>query len=272
MNQTSKVSNPAARSSVMLEHGRITYLGRGDGEPMVLLHGINGNASSWEPQLEAFSASGRVIAWDAPGYGGSDVVGDDLTDLARAAIAFIRRVSVVPVTLVGHSMGGLVAMKVAILAPSLVKRLVLSCTHPGHALSRQGEAGERYKRRLHELSNLPPEEYGQRRAKGMLPVGTAAAVFQRVAEIAAESRLEGVSAAAWAIQTVDLKPELVRIQAPTLVITCDQDTVAPLVKAQPLLESIPDVRHLELSGLGHAPYLEDPSRFNAALVEFLASA
>lgn len=272
MNQTNKVSSPAARSSVMLEHGRISYLGRGEGEPMVLLHGINGNASSWEPQLETFSANGRVIAWDAPGYGGSDVVGDDLADLARAAIAFIRRVAVVPVTLVGHSMGGLVAMKVAILAPSLVKRLVLSCTHPGHALSRQGEADERYKRRLDELSNLSPQEYGQRRAKGMLPAGTAAAVSQRVADIAAESRLEGVTAAAWAIQTADLKPELVRIQVPTLVITCDQDTVAPLTKAQPLLASIPDVRHVALSGLGHAPYLEDPHRFNAALAAFLASA
>ncbi|WP_185266444.1 alpha/beta fold hydrolase [Halopseudomonas xiamenensis] len=272
MHQANKIGSPTARSSTMLKHGRISYLERGAGEPLVLLHGINGNASSWELQLDTFSATRRVIAWDAPGYVDSDVAGDDLTDLARVAIAFIRQVTDVPVTLAGHSMGGLVAMKVAIMEPALVKRLVLSCTHPGHALDRNGEADERYKRRLDELRNQPPEVYGERRARGMLPAGTAAAVFQRIADIAAQSRLEGVAAAAWAIQTADLKPELARIQAPTLVITCDQDTVAPLAKAQPLLDLIPDVRHVALSGLGHAPYLEDPRRFNAVLADFLASA
>ncbi|PRB80863.1 alpha/beta fold hydrolase [Pseudomonas sp. MYb185] len=271
MNQTNKAGRPAARLSVNLEHGRISYLEQGEGEPLVLLHGINGNASSWEEQIGALSPSMRVIAWDAPGYGNSDVAGDDLTDLARAAIAFIKQVSAAPVTLIGHSMGGLVAMKVAILEPALIKRLVLSCTHPGHALDRNGEADDRYKRRLDELSNLPLEVYGERRAKGMLPAGTADDVYKRVAEIAAESRLEGVSAAAWAIQTADLKPELARIQAQTLVITCDQDSVAPLAKAKPLLASIPDVRHVQLSGLGHAPYLEDSHRFNAAISDFLAS-
>lgn len=270
MNEPNNADARVARSCVNLSQGKISYLQSGEGETVVLLHGINGNASSWQEQLPALSVGRQLVAWDAPGYGLSDVVGDDLNSLANSAIEFIQQIASGPVTVVGHSMGGLVAMKVAILQPALVKRLILSCTHPGHGLSRSGEPDERYRRRLEELGNYPAATYGERRAKGMLPAGTDESVFRRVAEIAAESRLEGVSAAAWAIQTANLKPELADIKAPTLVITCDQDNVAPLEKARPMLELIPDVRHVELSGLGHAPYLEHPARYNAVIADFLA--
>lgn len=255
------------RSVVCLAHGRLSYLENGSGTPVLFLHGLNGNGSSWVDQLSELAPRMKMWAWDAPGYGESDVAGDSVTDLARVAIDFLETCNTGPVSLVGHSMGGLVAMKVAIMRPELVQRLVLSCTHPGHGLT--DGANERYQRRLRELEELPRDEYGRRRARGMLPENTSDEVFQRVAAIAAESRPEGVVNAAWAIQTANLIPELSRIRARTLVITCNRDSVAPLAKAQPLLEQIPDVRHVELKGLGHAPYLEDAGRFNAALAEFL---
>ncbi|MCM0613800.1 alpha/beta hydrolase [Marinobacter sediminum] len=258
-----------SRSGVSLEHGWISFLQNGDGVPVLFLHGLNGNGSSWIEQLEGLSSNFRIVAWDAPGYGDSDLAGDSITDLAQVAIQFIAKVSSGPINIVGHSMGGLVAMKVATMAPELVNRLVLSCTHPGHGLAQDTGADNRYRRRLEELKTLSGEEYGRRRAKGMLPEGTSEAVFEKVAGIAAESRAEGVAAAAWAIQTADLREELDQIQASTLVITCDQDRVAPLEKAKPLLQSIPDVRHVELKGLGHAPYLEDARRYNVAITDFL---
>lgn len=269
MNDARSTQGAAPRFGVNLDHGWVSFLESGEGEPVIFLHGLNGNASSWQDQLSELAPRMKMIAWDAPGYGKSDAAGTTVEALGRVAIEFTRRVWPGPVNVVGHSMGGLVAMKMAVLEPGLVKRLVLSCTHPGHGLSQSGGANERYRRRLEELRELPPEVYGERRAKGMLPEGTSEEVFRKVARIAAESRSEGVANAAWAIQTEDLTPELAKIQAPTLVITCDQDKVAPLKKAEPLLETIPDVRHLELSGLGHAPYIEDAGRYNSALSEFL---
>lgn len=255
------------RSIIRMSHGRISYLENGNGEPVLFLHGLNGNGSSWVDQLSALAPSMKMWAWDAPGYGESDVAGDSVTALAQVAIEFLSHCHQGPINLVGHSMGGLVAMKIAILKPDLVSRLILSCTHPGHGLT--DGANERYQRRLRELEELPKAEYGRRRAMGMLPEGTDNTIFQRVAEIAAESRQEGVANAALAIQTANLIPELARIQAPTQVITCDRDSVAPLKKAQPLLDHIPNVHHLELKGLGHAPYLEDAKKFNAAVSSFL---
>lgn len=257
------------RSSIQLSHGRLSYFENGSGTPVLFLHGLNGNGSSWMDQLEALAPSLKMWAWDAPGYGESDVAGDTVASLAQVAIEFIKSRDAGPVHIVGHSMGGLVAMAVAMTEPALVDRLILSCTHPGHGLSDREGANERYQRRLRELEELPKEEYGRRRAKGMLPDGTAEAVFAKAARIAAESRPEGVVNAAWAIQTAHLVPDLNKIQAPTLVITCDQDSVAPLNKAQPLLDHIADVRHLELKGLGHAPYIEDARRYNAAVSDFL---
>lgn len=260
------------RSIVRLAHGRLSYLESGSGTPVLFLHGLNGNGSSWVDQLSALSSSMKMWAWDAPGYGESDVAGDSVTDLAQVAIEFLTVCNTGPVNVVGHSMGGLVAMKIAIMRPDLVNRLILSCTHPGHGLSDNEGANERYQRRLRELEELPRQVYGRRRAKGMLPEGTSEEVFQKVAEIAAEARPEGVVNAAWAIQTANLIPELAKIKAPTLVITCDQDSVAPLKKAEPLLEHIPDIHHLELRGLGHAPYIEDARRYNAAISDFLLGA
>jgi pimeloyl-ACP methyl ester carboxylesterase len=258
-----------SRSIVRLAHGRLSYLENGSGAPVLFLHGLNGNGASWVDQLSALAPSMKMWAWDAPGYGDSDVAGNSVEDLARVAIEFLTACDTGPVNLVGHSMGGLVAMKIAILKPELVKRLILSCTHPGHGLSDSEGANERYQRRLRELEELPKDEYGRRRATGMLPDNTSETVFQKVANIAAESRPEGVVNAAWAIQTANLVPELAQITAPTLVITCDKDSVAPLKKAQPLLDHIPDVRHLEFRGLGHAPYFEDAGRYNAAVSDFL---
>ncbi|TGN40209.1 alpha/beta fold hydrolase [Marinobacter confluentis] len=269
MSEVTIMDNQMPRSIIRLSHGRLSYLENGSGEPVLFLHGLNGNGSSWVGQLTALAPSLKMWAWDAPGYGESDVAGDSVADLAQVAIEFLASCHSGPVNIVGHSMGGLVAMKIAILKPGLVKRLILSCTHPGHGLSPSDGANERYQRRLRELEELPKMEYGRRRAKGMLPANTSEALFQKVASIAAESRPEGVVNAAWAIQTANLVPELDQIQAPTLVITCDKDAVAPLAKAQPLLDNIGNVRHLELRGLGHAPYIEDPRRFNAAVSDFL---
>ncbi len=271
MTKDRSMDNGIARSIVNLEHGRISFFETGEGTPVFFLHGLNGNGASWQDQFRTLSGQFRMWAWDAPGYGLSDVVGDTVTALAQAALAFLRSQTDVPVHVVGHSMGGLVAMKMAAMAPEKVKRLVLSCTHPGHGLAQNEGANQRYQRRLRELEELSAEEYGQRRAKGMLPEGTAPDIVHKVARVAAESRPEGMANAAWAIQTANLVPDLGAIQAKTLVITCDEDRVAPLSKAQPLLDHIQDVQHRSLEGLGHAPYMEDVARYNSVLREFLVN-
>ena len=78
--------------------GAITYLEAGHGPPLVLLHGIGSGSGSWSAQIERFSGDYRVVAWDAPGYGGSDPVvpaSPAATDYAARLDSFLEKLSLV---------------------------------------------------------------------------------------------------------------------------------------------------------------------------------
>ena len=83
--------------SIATDHGEITCLEAGSGEPLVLLHGIGSGAASWQAQLEAFSDRYRVVAWDAPGYGESALRPATLDTYSRAVIELLDCLKVIQV-------------------------------------------------------------------------------------------------------------------------------------------------------------------------------
>jgi pimeloyl-ACP methyl ester carboxylesterase len=269
VNQRTPTTPAITSGKIQLSHGAITFLECGSGKPVVFLHGLAGGAQSWMPQLASLSDRFRVIAWDAPGYGGSDPVPGTIDDLATAALEFITARLSEPAAVVGHSLGGIITLRMASLGPQALSRIVLSCTHPGHARAPDAGLSVRYSRRMEELSTLPRDEYGRRRARGMLPSDAPAAVVEAIAHIASMARPEGVAAAIRAIESADLKASLATIELPTLVVTCERDRVVSLERAAPLLEHLPEVEHVRLPGLGHAPYYENPERYNASITPFL---
>lgn len=105
----------------------------GSGPAVVFLHGLLGNADSWVLQFADLAASHRVVAWDAPGYGGSSPLGPDIAAYADALAVLLARLGLEGATVVGHSMGGVVAALAAARPASLIGRVVLSCSHPGYA-------------------------------------------------------------------------------------------------------------------------------------------
>src|SRR4051794_7428973 len=89
----------------------VSWREAGQGEPLVLVHGIGGHSGSWQHQLASFARDHRVIAWDAPGYGGSDTLpAARLTADGYAAFlaALLRKLDVHRPHLVGHSLGSIV--------------------------------------------------------------------------------------------------------------------------------------------------------------------
>lgn len=269
MNQRTTAAPAITNGKIQLSHGAMTFLECGSGKPIVFLHGLMGGAQSWVPQLSLLSDRFHVVAWDAPGYGGSDPVSGSIDDLAAAALEFIATHLKERPAVVGHSFGGVIALRMASLEPRAVSRIVLSCTHPGHARAPDAGVSARYSRRMEELATLPRDEYGRRRARGMLPDDAPAHVAEAVARIAAVVRPEGIATAIRAIESADLRSHLAAIDLPTLVVTCERDRVVPQERVSPLLELLPDVRHVRLPGLGHAPYYENPERYNAGIMPFL---
>ena len=104
----------------------------GAGPTVLMLHGIGGGHLAFAPQVETLASSGyRAVAWDMPGYGHSAPI-DPYTfkGLAARCIALIESLQSGSVTLLGHSMGGMVAQEVIARRPELVNKLVLCGTSP----------------------------------------------------------------------------------------------------------------------------------------------
>lgn len=108
-------------------YGQIAYREAGQGEPVVLIHGVGMQSAAWGPQIEALSATHRVIALDMPGHGGSDPLPQDaeLADFVAWCAAALEVLNLGAVNLAGHSMGALIAGGVVIEHPGLVRRVAV---------------------------------------------------------------------------------------------------------------------------------------------------
>lgn len=140
--------------------GTVAYRRAGAGAPLVLLHGGLSDGRSWTPQLESLAHDYNVVAWDAPGCGGSaDPAGDlRLADYADAVAALVRALGVGPVHLAGHSFGAGLAIDVYGRHRQLVRSLVLSGAYAGWRGSLPpAEVEARLNRALAELERPPAE-------------------------------------------------------------------------------------------------------------------
>jgi len=255
---------------VPLPSRRLSYRSQGAGSALVFLHGLLGNSGSWAFQFEHFSPMRSVIAWDAPGFGQSDMVEPSLDAYVSALRDFLDALDLRQIVLVGHSMGGTVAARFAVNSPGRVERLVLSCTHPGYGEPESAPMSEKFETRMRELSEIGPQAYGVRRAKDLLPGPGPTAVLDYAAELASQTNPEGLRRATRALQMADNRALLPKLTMPVLVLTGEKDTtVLPRLKAD-LLRLTPMRRHVEMPGLGHAPYLQAPQVYNRLIDEFLA--
>lgn len=114
--------------TLQLSNNRIAhYFEQGEGEPLVLIHGVGMQAAAWYPQIEYFSKHYRVISVDMPGHGKSTKLADGapLKAFVDWAIEFITALNLGAVNLAGHSMGSLITTGVSATRPDLVKRMAV---------------------------------------------------------------------------------------------------------------------------------------------------
>jgi pimeloyl-ACP methyl ester carboxylesterase len=252
-----------------LSHGQLSFRSHGSGEPIVFLHGLLGSSKSWAFQFDHFSRSHRMIAWDAPGFGKSDMVQASIDAYAEALREFVAGVGLSRMCLVGHSMGGAVASRFAATCPDLVSRLVLSCTHPGYGEPETAPMSAKFENRMRELEDIGPAAYGVSRARDLLPRPVPACVFDHAAEVASESRPEGLRRATRMLQLADNRPLLPTLKMPILILTGAMDTVVQPALQADLLRLTPATRHVDMPGLGHAPYFEAPDYYNSLIEGFI---
>ena len=114
------------------KHG-VAYFEAGDGEPVVLIHGVGLRLEAWTPQIDSLADSHRVIAVDLPGHGESQAIapGSSLPDFVNWFISALDDLGLDSANVVGHSMGALIAGGCAVTAPDRVQRVALPVSPSG---------------------------------------------------------------------------------------------------------------------------------------------
>jgi len=250
---------------------RISYREAGTGPALVLLHGVGSGAPSWDGQLPDFAPRWRVVAWDAPGYGGSDLLpmpSPTAADYADALAGFLDALGIAEAAVVGHSLGALIAASFARRFPQRVTKLVLADPASGYGRLEPGERQSRVHGRLDLLRQYGPAGLAERRSSALLSVGAPAPARRRVREVMAAIRPDGYRTAVHMLREADIFADLPPA-APALVMWGEADGVTPPEACRKIAEAIPGCRRATLPGLGHACYVEDPEAFDRPLREFL---
>jgi pimeloyl-ACP methyl ester carboxylesterase len=264
----------ATRETVSVGEIEIGYLRAGDGPPLVMLHGIGGNATQFRHQMDALADSRTVIAWDAPGYGASGDPGDEwlMADYAAALAGFLDGLGLDQVTLLGQSWGGVLAQTFIGHYPERVTALILSDTSMGGRSQPESERLASLNARLAALESMSPAELAAARAPAIVGPNPSADILAEAETMMAQIRPTGYRRAAIALAEADTRPVHATINVPTLVITGEHDRIVPPPTGAALQAAIPGAQLVTIAGVGHLSGQEDPASYNAALRAFLGSA
>jgi pimeloyl-ACP methyl ester carboxylesterase len=253
-----------AAESVFGGHVALFRAGPSDGEPVVLVHGLGRNAArDWEKTIPALAQRYAVYALDLPGFGYSDK-GNHLyspQNFARVLEAVLAGRVQRPFTLIGHSMGGAVALAYAAAYPQRVRRLVV--VDAAGVLHRSVYAEFLGRMAAQRAIGMDSPWFDdvmraiQLRAENW-PIH-ADLVLERAGVRRRFFGGDPNAIAAVALAEHDFSQALRAIRAPTLVIWGAQDTIAPLRTGQALASAIRGARLVVLEGVAHAPQIETPS-------------
>jgi len=244
---------------------RLSYLRMGDGNPpLVLVHGFGGDLNNWLFNQPALAAGRATYALDLPGHGrsGKDVGSGDIAALARTLTAFLDVLGLEQVHLVGHSLGGAIALDLAVRQPERVASLTLiSPAALGGEINTDYIEGFIAAGRRKEM----------RAVLGLLFADPALVSRDMVEEVLKYKRLDGVAAALAAIagaafpggrQSRDLKSCLGDLRMPAQVIWGRQDRILPVAQGDGLPANVP--LHV-LDDAGHMAHMEAATQVNALI-------
>lgn len=253
---------------------RIAYERRGDGPAVVLLHGYVGDRRTWRRQLEELSDEFTVVAWDAPGHGGSSDPPESfsLAGFADCLAAFVDALALGRPHVVGLSFGGGLALELYRRHPTVARTLVLAGAYAGWAGSLPADAVEHRLQQALRLSELPPERLVGELLPTLFSDSVPRELVDEFGAVMAGFHPAGLRANSRAFAQADVRDVLPRITVPTLLLYGSEDVRAPVSVGRGLHEAIPGSRLVVMEGVGHVSPVEAAERFNAEVRKFLTFA
>ncbi|HET9102770.1 MAG TPA: alpha/beta fold hydrolase [Solirubrobacteraceae bacterium] len=276
---------PLPRQVVTLHGHQIAYVQRGSGPVLLLIHGMAGSLDTWRSVIDPMAQDATVLAVDLPGHGDSDAGGDySLGALATVLRDIVTALGHDRVTLVGHSLGGGIAMQFSYQFPEMTERLALissgglglevspvlrAASLPGADLFLSVTAGAT--RAASGLAGRVLRAAGAPRRPGLDEFvdsyASLADANRRAAFLATVRSVVGLSG-----QTVSAADKLyLARELPVLLLWGAEDPIIPLAHAEAAREILPECTFEVFPGVRHFPHVEAPERFSATLREFCAS-
>ena len=253
------------RSRVTVDGMPLSYLSGGEGPATLLLHTIGGSASEWTRITPALDERLATIALDLPGHGESAPLDEQrpVPDIAGVIVAFLDRLGLERISVVGSSMSGSDALELAIRYPERVERVVLvSATGPW---ADQPGLPVRHNLPTHTSEN---KEIGWFRSQFHDPAAAAEAGFFEW-WVATRSAADDGMIRAWRRRPLPER-SLSECRAPLLLIRGEHDPLHPAAWSQAWVDLLPQGEVATIDGARHFLNLEAPAALAALLIEFLA--
>jgi aminoacrylate hydrolase len=245
-----------------------------DGEPLVLSPGLGGSAHYWQPNLDAFAGRYRVILYDHRGTGRSDrtlPANTTIETMAQDVVALLDAIGVERTHFIGHALGGMIGVALALRAPERLLKLVVvngwAKLDPFTALC--------FDARLALLRDSGPEAYIRAQPIFLYPAHWASAYFDELEadmaqQLASFPPADVVERRIAALRAYDPGPDLHRIDLPVLVITTSDDLLVPWQAGRALAQALPNATRCQQFGGGHAASRVEPDEFHARVLPWLA--
>ena len=275
--------NPSLSPQTIQINGHtIFYTVRGEGKPLLLIHGYGAGMWVWEKQIDVLSRSYRVYALDLIGHGFSDRPKIPYTPGTYIHFLgdFMDGVEIEKAVLIGNSMGGGIAWAMAILYPERVDRLILiDCVPPDVLHQVKNESF----RALAVIKDIPILAYLAIAARGKHSMKWV--LLECVSDIRRitpevvdrQYQLSKIKGTTWVLystlrhakEALNLKDQLSMIRQPALFIWGEKDLIFPPYVGEVLHQTVPGSKFLRVEGSGHIPMWETPDEVNQAILDFL---
>lgn len=248
----------------------LEYLDLGEGEVILLLHGLGSTKADWDLQVGEFSKKFRVLAPDLRGHGNSTKPEDKsaygIEKCAEDMQLLLKELEVQKCTVVGFSMGGAVAFEMAVRYPEMVSKMVIINTAPDfNDLGKMGE--EMVRERTKSLETTGMEPLAQQISEGMFPGNDQRQLRNAFFERARKNPVGSYFNSFITLMEWGIGEKVKEIDIPVLVVASDLD-YTPVSLKESYVQKMPDARLVVINNSRHGVTMDQPEQFNTALLKF----